>query len=62
MAVSEAQKRANRNSRMRQKKANPEKYKHDRLYSAVKSFIRNHATAEDLDEIAKLSDDRRRML
>jgi hypothetical protein len=54
MARSEQVKRAQKNKRERDKAENPVKYRHDRLFSAVKSFVKLHATPTDMIEINRI--------
>jgi hypothetical protein len=56
--TSEAQIRATRNWEAR----NIEKTRHDRGLRAARSFIRNRATIQDLDELVKLIADRQKEL
>lgn len=50
MALSEAQERAMRNYR----KKNPEKIRYNSYKGTAKTFIRNYATLEDLEELKEL--------
>ncbi len=50
MALSEAQERAMKNYR----KKNPEKMRYNSYKGTAKTFIRNYATLEDLEEFKKL--------
>lgn len=56
--TSEAQVRASRNW----DKKNPEKARHSRYKSAAKTFLRHHATEEELQEIEALIADRRKKI
>lgn len=53
--TSDAQIKASRNW----DKKNPEKARHSRYKSAAKTFIRHHATEEEMQELEKLIKERR---
>lgn len=58
MALSEAQERAMRNYR----KKNPEKTRYNSYKGTAKTFIRNYATLEDLEELKELMKTRKEEL
>lgn len=58
MALSEAQERAMRNYR----KKNPEKTRYISYKGTAKTFIRNYATLEDLEELKELMKTRKEEL
>lgn len=58
MALSEAQERAMRNYR----KSNPEKARYNSYKGTAKTFIRNYATMEDLEELKELMQTRKENL
>jgi poly-D-alanine transfer protein DltD len=59
MAYSEEEKRirhreAKKRYAAKKRKENPKQVTHDNLYRAAKSFVRNHATKNDWQELKKI--------
>ncbi|WP_373758297.1 hypothetical protein [Jeotgalibaca porci] len=63
MAYSEEEKiirhrEAVKRSRAKKQKAEPTQATHDNLMNAAKSFVRNYATADDMEQLDKIYKDR----